>query len=216
MTGDHPHDRAHVRARGDVLIRREEITGVVLCGGRGRRMGGADKPLLSLNRRPMVAHVLERLLPQVGRVIISANRELATYRAFGHVVVPDATPDVGPLGGLATVTPLVSTPWIFCCAGDAPLLPRDLIAQMAARVPDDATVVYPISGAQPHYLFLLARPSLCATIIAYLARHERSVRGWLSTLPSHAVPLDHLEAGFRSVNIPEELTTMHTLAEGVA
>lgn len=189
----------------DVLIPPRDITGVALCGGEGRRMGGMEKPMLPLHGRPLVAHVLDRLAPQVGRVIISANRELDAYRALGHPVISDQVPGLGPLGGISSVAPHVTTPWMFCCPGDAPRLDTALVARLASATDEEIAAVYPDDGTRRQYLFLLVRTSACRSLTAHLDGGARSVHGWLARNDAHAIAMHDLGPSFANVNDPLEL-----------
>ena len=104
------------------------ITGVVLAGGQGRRMGGVDKGLQLLNGRPMIAHVIARLAPQVGDIVINANQNREAYAAFGHPVVPDAIEGyAGPLAGLHAGLQAATQPLVVTAPCDSPFLPEDLV-----------------------------------------------------------------------------------------
>jgi len=173
-------------------------------------MGGVEKPLLALHDRPLVAHVLDRLVPQVGRVIVSANRELDAYRALGHPVVSDDVPGLGPLGGLATVARHVTTPWLFCCPGDAPRLDTALVARLASATDEETAAVYPDDGTRRQYLFLLVRTSACRSLTAYLEGGARSVHGWLARNDAHAIEMHDLGPSFANVNDPLELERLQT------
>ena len=190
-----------------------DITGVILCGGRGRRMGEVEKPLQLLHGLPLVRHVRDRLTPQVGRVIISANRERARYAEFGHDVVPDANEGLGPLGGLGSAAAHVRTPWIFCCPGDAPLLDRTLVPRLMASVSEAHDGAFPHDGDRAQHLFLLVRTHRCQTIAAQLAAGHRSVHAWISTLRVPPVPMPELSASFRNVNTLEELARLHSRSD---
>jgi molybdopterin-guanine dinucleotide biosynthesis protein A len=195
---------------GVLVIAPHDITGVVLCGGEGRRMGGVEKPLLPLHGRPLAAHVLERLRPQVGPVIVSANRELKTYRAFGHPVVVDVIPGLGPLGGLASIAPHVTTPWLFCCPGDAPRLDGGLVARLASECDDARTAAYPHDGERPQYLFLLVRTAVCVSLTSYLEGGSRSVHGWMEEIGGRAVGMPELAKSFVNVNTTDALAKLKT------
>lgn len=192
-----------------MLIPLHDITGVVLCGGEGRRMGGADKPLLMFDDRPLVAHVLERLAPQVRRIVISANRHRDRYAGFGREVVGDEVPGLGPLGGLATIATQVTTPWLFVCPGDAPRLDRTLVARLAAALINEEGA-FPADGERAHYLFLLVRTAACRSLPAYLAAGGRSVHGWLGTLDVHELHAPDISASFRNVNTRDALAALLT------
>jgi molybdenum cofactor guanylyltransferase len=110
-----------------------EVSGVVLAGGRGRRMGGADKGLQQLAGQPLVAHVLARLRPQVGALFISANRHHTDYAVFGHPLLADADATFdGPLAGLCAARQACTTPWLASVPCDTPALPLDLVARLYA------------------------------------------------------------------------------------
>jgi molybdopterin-guanine dinucleotide biosynthesis protein A len=118
------------------------ITGLLLAGGMGRRMGGRDKWLLDLDGQTMASRVIERLLPQVGRLPINANRNLDTWRAYGLPVVSDQIGGFsGPLAGMHAGLRACSTPWLLTVPCDSPFLPLDLVSQpgYGGRGRDDKT-----------------------------------------------------------------------------
>lgn len=157
-----------------------DITGLVLCGGRGSRMGGVDKGLQPLQGRPLVEHVLERLTPQVGALLINANRNLTRYADYGLPVLPDAQADYpGPLAGLLAGMRACRTPWLLAVPCDAPRLPLDLAARLSqAAERDGAAVAMPVAErVQP--VFCLLRQDLAPRLALYLAEGGRRVETWL-------------------------------------
>ena len=109
----------------------DRVTGLILAGGRGSRMGGTDKGLQPLRGMPMAMHVLWRLAPQVIDVVINANRNLGAYEGFGRTVVPDASADFqGPLAGMLAGLPYCETEWMMVVPCDTPHLPTDLVARL--------------------------------------------------------------------------------------
>src|SRR5512133_668846 len=109
-----------------MTIARSAITGVIFAGGQGRRMGGVDKGLVALDGRPLVAHVVERLAPQVGALVINANQNRDRYAAFAYPVVADVVPDfAGPLAGLHAGIAAAATPYIVTRPCDSQFLPLD-------------------------------------------------------------------------------------------
>jgi molybdopterin-guanine dinucleotide biosynthesis protein A len=117
----------------------EAITAVILAGGRGSRMGGVDKGLQNFNGVPLALHTLLRLSPQVGDVMINANRNLAAYESFGVPVWPDATQMgdfAGPLAGFMTGLEQCETPYLLTVPCDTPLFPPDLVARLADAIVD--------------------------------------------------------------------------------
>lgn len=136
------------------------ITGLILCGGAGRRLGGADKAWLALHGRPLLAHVLERLAPQVPAVAVSANRSLDRYRALGLPVWPDDCAGLpGPLAGWAAGLAACGTPWLLAVPCDAPRLPLDLAARL--------TAAWHTAAAAGH------RPPLCVASAPDDSGHQR-------------------------------------------
>lgn len=182
------------------------VTGLILAGGAGRRMGGADKGLLDWQGRPLVAHVIERLAPQVDRLLISANRNRESYVAFGYPVIDDELQDFqGPLAGLAVGLAACTTEWLVCVPCDCPALPLDLVARLrAAAQGADAAMAVAITdeGMQP--TFQLCRRELLPALEAYLASGERRVGQWCRQL--HATEARFADrAAFANFNHPEEL-----------
>src|ERR671926_1083594 len=127
----------------------QAVSGIVLAGGLGRRMGGVDKGLQPLHGRPMIAHVLERLGPQVDDIVINANQNLERYGAFGHRVVKDEISGfAGPLAGLHAGLAAISQPLAVTVPCDSPFLPSDLVARLARALGSNDLAVAK-TGAQP-------------------------------------------------------------------
>jgi molybdopterin-guanine dinucleotide biosynthesis protein A len=183
------------------------ITGVVLCGGTGRRFGSAGKPLARLRGKPLVAHVIERLQPQVEGIVISANRNLDVYRSFDYPVISDDCTDCGPLAGVLAAATRCRSELLFVCPGDAPLLPADLIARMLPLLSDVHTAVVPNAGGRRQHLFMLVRRPEALTIEPYLERGHRSVHGWLEGRRVAELVLTDANA-FVNVNTPEQLVEL--------
>ena len=191
------------------------ISGLVLAGGRGSRMGNVDKGLQSFRSSTMVEHVLARLRPQVGPVAISANRNLDTYRAFDVMVLPDELADgvesyPGPLAGLEAGLRHCATPYLLAVPCDSPFLPADLAARLGAAIEEaDADVAYaatqePGKRAQSHPVFCLVRADRLPQLSAYLAEGGRRVDGWYRDLKAVEVVFDDADA-FRNINTLDEL-----------
>jgi len=115
------------------MIDTHDITGLILAGGRGSRMGGVDKGLQNFRGMPLALHALMRLSPQVGSVMINANRNLSAYESFGMPVWPDGLADyAGPLAGFLCGLERCETPWLLTVPCDTPLFPADLASRLAA------------------------------------------------------------------------------------
>jgi len=183
----------------------DAVSGIVLAGGQGRRMGGVDKGLQPLRGKPMVAWVLERLAPQVGELVINANQNLEAYAALGHRVVPDAIGGfAGPLAGLhaglgATTSELAVT--VPC---DSPFLPADLVARLRAALGEHDLAVAK-TGDQPHPVFSLVRRSVHGHLAKFLSQGGRKIDAWYASLKVVEVPFDDEADAFRNINTREEL-----------
>ncbi|CAN5437103.1 molybdenum cofactor guanylyltransferase MobA [soil metagenome] len=191
------------------VITKEMITGLVLAGGRGARMGHADKGLQSFRGAPLISHVLQRLAPQVGRLIINANRNLHEYEKYGHPVKPDAMHGFhGPLAGLQTGLQFCETPYLLSVPCDSPFLPDDLVARLsAALLADDAELAVAITNEdgrrQPHPVFCLTKVSLLPHLTAYLQSGGRKFDAWYAELHV-AETLFEDAAAFRNLNNPRD------------
>lgn len=185
---------------------RESITGLVLAGGLGTRMGGEDKGLLSLAGRPMVAYVLDALRPQVGTLLISANRNRERYTAFGYPVVADADDGhLGPLAGVLAALKRCTTEFLLTAPCDAPLVAPDLGARLyAACIAAGTDVAVACDGALRQPVFLLLRAALAPSLESYLAGGGRKAGAWLGQMPVAEADLSDQPDTFLNVNDPAE------------
>jgi molybdopterin-guanine dinucleotide biosynthesis protein A len=183
------------------------VTGVVLAGGQGRRMGGIDKGLVELDGRPMIARVLERFAPQVDEVLINANQNLDRYRAFGFDVVPDAVGGyAGPLAGLHAAMMRATRPLVCTVPCDSPFLPPDLVARLSgALATAGAQVAVARTFDQPHPVFCLVRRDVLPHLDAFLAAGGRKIDAWYATLAVVEVAFDDEAEAFRNINTAHEL-----------
>lgn len=188
------------------MIRPEELTGLILAGGRGSRMGAVDKGLQPFRGYPMVMHVLMRLAPQVGHVLVNANQNLAAYEALGHPVVIDAVQGyAGPLAGLHAGLSQCETEYLVSAPCDSPFLPLDLAARLAAGfVAHSADVAVPKTDGQAHPVFCLVRTALVDHLGEFLASGGRKIDAWYASLVVAEVEFDDADA-FRNINTLAEL-----------
>ena len=186
---------------------RAGITGIVLAGGQGRRMGGVDKGLVVLDGRPLIAHVLARLAPQVGDVLINANQNLGRYAEFGVPVVADAVGGfAGPLAGLHAGLTRTTRDFVVTVPCDSPFLPDDLVARLAAaRAEADADLAVARTFDQPHPVFALVRRAVLPHLAAFLDAGGRKIDAWYATLRVTEVPFDDEAQAFRNINTADEL-----------
>ncbi|WP_374501093.1 molybdenum cofactor guanylyltransferase MobA [Zoogloea sp.] len=190
-------------------MKHEHITGLILAGGLGSRMGGQDKGLVELAGQPMVKHVLDRLAPQVHQLMINANRNAAAYARLSPWVVADRlTGFVGPLAGLdaALHEPALEGDWVLTCPCDSPFLPLDLAPRLltAARAAN-AQVVMVSVGGQPEPAFLLAHRGVAPSLAAFLEGGGRQIRRWVGETQHVVVDFSDCPGAFSNINTPEEL-----------
>ena len=203
-----------------IAAERAAITGLVLAGGRGSRMGGVDKGLQPFDGTVLARHALDRLRPQVGTVAINANRHLDVYAAWQVPVWPDAQGDFpGPLAGLLAGLQHCTTPWLLTVPCDTPRFPADLAARMAAAAEAaGARIALAASagrgGPVAEPVFCLAQAALCDDLRTALAGGMRAVRQWAARHACALVPFDRPgddPQAFRNANTLDELQTLEAL-----
>ena len=183
------------------------VTGIVLAGGQGRRMGGVDKGLQLLHGKPMVAAVLARLAPQVNEIVINANQNLQTYEGFGYRVVPDAIGGfAGPLAGLHAGLGAARHPLALTAPCDSPFLPLDLLSRLRKALGENDLAVAK-TGDQVHPVFSLVRVSVLDHLSKFLATGGRKIDAWYSTLEVVEVAFDDEADAFRNINTRDELNS---------
>ena len=193
------------------MISPEQITGLILAGGRAQRMGGIDKGLIPFNGTPLIASAITRLKSQVGPILINANRNITKYASYGFPVIMDETPDFsGPLAGFAAGLQACQTPYLLTIPCDSPLLPTDLASKLATEMTrGDFQLVYASSReadgkvwAQP--VFCLMRADLQEPLKTFLQKGDLKIDRWFKELRSSTVVFDDVQV-FANVNTPEEL-----------
>ena len=192
------------------MIDPQHITGLVLAGGRGSRMGGVDKGLQPHAGMPLVMHALTRLGSQVGQVMINANRNLGAYEAFGVPVWPDTVPDyAGPLAGFLVGLEHCETPWLMTVPCDSPLFPDDLVARLAAAaVEHDADLAMAATREdgvlQVQPVFCLLKAELIESLVRFTQGGQRKIDKWTAQHRCVEVPFDDAQA-FANANTLDEL-----------
>jgi molybdenum cofactor guanylyltransferase len=201
---------------------KNDVTGVILAGGRGSRMGGVDKGLQNFRGMPMAMATLLRLAPQVGEVLINANRNLSAYESFGVPVWPDAVADyAGPLAGCLTGLEQCETPYLVTVPCDTPLFPQDLVARLgealeregadiamaAAREEDPASESGADSQIRTQPVFTLMKRELMESLVAFTHGGGRKIDAWTAQHRTVVVPFD------REGDNPAAFFNANTLAE---
>ena len=192
------------------MIHPQDITGLVLAGGRGARMGGIDKGLQNFHGLPLALHTLMRLQPQVGQVLVNANRNLAAYESFGAPVWHDALPDfAGPLAGFLAGLEHCETPYLVTVPCDTPLFPLDLVERLAQALDDqDAEVAIasaPEADGQlrPQPVFCLLRADLVDSLTRFTQSGGRKIDAWTAQHRQVVVPFDDPQAFFNANTLAE-------------
>lgn len=188
-----------------------KVSGIVLAGGLGRRMGGVNKGLLPFRGKPLVAHVLERFTPQVDELLINANSDLDTYEQFGYPVIPDAvTGFAGPLAGLQRGMDAAQHSLIATVPCDSPFLPADLVSRLSVALHQhNAELAVARTGDQPHPVFCLCQRTLLPGLTAFLQNGGRKIDSWYAALHYIEVAFDDTPEAFANINTPEELECLN-------
>lgn len=194
-------------------IARHEITGAILAGGRGSRLGGVDKGLVHLHGRPLIEHAIGALRPQVGSLLISANRNRDIYTSYGIPVIADVMGDHdGPLAGILSAMRAAGTTYIVVVPCDAPRPPANLVEVLAAtliRARADIAVVSCAGRMQP--VFALIRCTLADRLQQYLAAGERGVGNWMRRQQAEMAEFPDRDA-FMNINTPDDLRRQEAAA----
>lgn len=185
------------------------LTAVILAGGRGSRLDSRDKPLVELAGRPLIEHILDAVRPRVDQVMISANRNLERYAAYGvPVFADDLAGFQGPLAGMHAALGRCATPYALFLPGDAPLVDALYIARMRGALAETgaAACVAEASGRLQPVHCLLAR-ALHASI-AQAAARQASVIGWLEDVGAIAVDCSDMPRHFMNLNTADDLRAL--------
>jgi molybdenum cofactor guanylyltransferase len=203
-----------------MTIEKDDVTGVILAGGRGSRMGGVDKGLQNFRGMPMALFTLMRLAPQVGGAIINANRNLAAYESFGVPVCPDALPDyAGPLAGFLTALEHCETPYLVTVPCDTPLFPQDLVARLAEALErEDAEIAMAAAREDDGQLrtqpvFSLLRRELLEGLVRFTHEGGRKIDAWTGRQRTVVVPFDRDGDDASAFSNANTLAELHRLEQ---
>lgn len=182
----------------------QTLTGLVLAGGRGRRLGGRDKGLVTLNGAPLVSYAVTPLSGHVAELLVSANRHLDDYQALGFRTLRDASSGYpGPLAGLLAGLEAATTPWLVVVPCDAPLLPCSLVPRLVAGV-GDADIAVAHDGERLHPVIALMRTNLAAGLAQHLASGEHKVRAWYQHQHWVTVDFSDCPEAFANLNTEQD------------
>ena len=186
---------------------RDDITAVVLAGGRARRMGGEDKGLIEVAGKPMVAHAIDVLRPQTAEVIVNANRNAGVYREITgcHVIADTVGGFAGPLAGMASALEASTTRLVLTAPCDSPLVTGELGPRLhAAMARDDAEIAVAHDGERMQPVFAMLTRRLLPDLLAFLRAGERKIDAWYATRHAVIADLSDILDTFLNVNTPQE------------
>ena len=187
-------------------IYNENVSGVVLAGGKARRMGGHDKGLIEINGQPMIKYVLDALKPQVYEIFINANRNTAEYEKFSHTVVADQLPDYqGPLAGIAACMAIAKTKYICTCPCDGPLITKNLVTRLFSAFKDkDVEIAVAHDGKRMQPVYAILDCALHDSLLEYLNSGERKIDRWYTQHNYKEIDFSDKQECFINVNTPED------------
>lgn len=189
-----------------------EITALILAGGRGTRMEGADKGLLEVAGRPLIEYVQQSLLPQASTIFISANRNPEQYQPYCERVIKDEMGEYwGPLAGVASVLPYLKTKYCLVAPCDAPLLPGDLAVRLLAGLQDKHQVAVAFDGTRLQNTVMLMTAAHVKTIMPYLQGGGRKVLDWIHQAEYSEVDFSDKPDSFVNVNDENDLKRVQGL-----
>lgn len=188
------------------MIAPEDITALVLSGGKSRRMGGRDKGLLPFGDGVLIGHVLAQIAPQVGAILVSANRNQAQYREFGYPVLDDPLDDFqGPLAGFLAGLEAMRTGYLLTLPCDGPVVVPDLAARLAGGlIHDGAEIAVARDGSRLQPVYTLMRRSVLPGLRQALRDGERKIDRWFPLHRWTAVDFSDVPEQFGNINTPED------------
>ncbi len=185
---------------------KNNITAVILAGGKGRRLGGQDKGLVIYKDRPLIEHVLERIKPQVNSILINANRNKDIYASYAYPVINDEMQDYqGPLAGFSTAMNVVTTDYIITLPCDGPLFPHDLVSRMLTALdnhPERIVVAHDGKRLQPVYALIPL--ALQTSLNTFLASDDRKIDHWYAKHDFITVDFSDVPNAFANINTEEQ------------
>ena len=182
----------------------DAITAIVLCGGKGSRLDGQDKPLLTLDEKRLLDWICERLEPQVSEIVISCSRNVGIYESLHHPLAIDKELNLGPLAGLTEAFAHVQTEWAFTTPGDTPFIAEDIVSRLRTDAETRGVAVPTVNGVRQN-LCLLIDAEHREQLTDFHSRGGNAVKHWLDDIGVQATDLSSIEDSFLNVNTHEDL-----------
>ena len=193
-----------------MTLTKNNITAVILAGGKGRRLQGQDKGLVLFNGKPLIEHVIAHIKPQVGAILINANRNIKTYQGYGYPVINDELSDFqGPLAGFASAMKVVKTSHILTLPCDAPKLPDDLVSRMLKAIADQKDcIAVAHDGKRMQPVHALVPIHLLNSLEEFLESGDRKIDLWYDKHPVEIVDFSDQPYAFSNINTEEQRKKM--------
>lgn len=183
----------------------QNITALILAGGKGSRFDGQDKGLIKLNNISLVQHLIERIQPQVSRIIISANRNIKNYERFNFAVYPDDIANyAGPLAGILKALQNCPTEWLLSVPTDCPFIPHQLALRLSKNIKDHKIAI-PYDGEYLQPTFALMHNSLAPSLEQFLQQGQRKTRVWMKQQDHVIVDFSDQPEAFININSQTDL-----------
>lgn len=200
---------------GKIVLAKHIVTGIILAGGQGSRMDGLDKGLVELAGSPMVQYVLESIAPQVGYVIINANRNHDIYGHYGCPVIADEFEGFcGPLAGMASCMRIVDTPLMVTAPCDSPFVPGDMVERLYMQMQhEDADISVAHNGDRIQPVFAMLKTGLLESMLSFLRRGERKIDKWYKMHKLALTDFSDKPDTFLNINTPEDLQLIEAKLE---
>jgi|TARA_B100000959_G_C14911911_1_gene595534 molybdopterin-guanine dinucleotide biosynthesis protein A len=188
-------------------IIKDEITGVILAGGKARRMGGADKGLVQFRGKPLIEHVIQAFEPQVGNLLINANRNHEIYKNYGFDIVSDESEDYcGPLAGILSALNKIDTPYLATAPCDTPFISRNIVEKLSLSILSEKTEISVAhNGDRLQPVFCVMKKDLITSINNYLRKGGRKIDQWFKQHSVTIVDLSNEIKCFENFNSKEEI-----------
>lgn len=189
------------------------ITAIILSGGRATRMGGLEKGLVLLQKKPLISHVIARLTPQVDEILINANRELTSYQALNLPILQDEIPDfIGPLAGFSLGLQHCKHDYLLTVPCDSPLLPLDLAERLLTAINlHHADIAVASSAGNAHPVFSLCKKSVLPSLLEFINQGNRKVSAWQKSQAYIEVDFNDCDDAFINLNTLEDLASLELI-----
>lgn len=187
-----------------------QVSSIILSGGLATRMGGVDKGIISLQKKPLIQHVIDRLIPQTSEILINANREIPQYEALGYPVLQDDIAGfIGPLAGFSLGLQHAKYDYLLTVPCDSPMLPMDLTHRLQANLlAQNAEIAVASSDGNAHPVFCLCKINVLPSLLNYLHQGGHKVSTWQKSLRYIEVDFSDQSEAFVNLNTQADLTAL--------